>query len=273
MAYYSQRKHGVKPFTLDQLKKLFQSLYNRLDNARYFREYFGPDQMEQVNAVFSGTPFAPGLVGSDLGAYFLLRLHKDNLWPIPGRLPKYSEDDLFDVMEFLFDHVSVPTGKDGTEYDRGQARSNYRNDLNGMLSEYGEGYELTLDGKVVPRGEEGMREVFSANLPTNDELIKEKVTSAIRRYRDRHASTVDRKDAVRDLVDVCEKLRPQIKAHMLKKDEDRLFEIANEYGIRHSKDNQKTEYGSEWLSWMFYLYLSTIHLCLRIMNREGKAES
>jgi hypothetical protein len=273
MAYYSERKHGAKPFTLDQLKRLFQSLHNRMDNARYLREYFGPDQMEQVNAVFSGTPIAPGLVGSDLGAYFLLRLHKDNLWPISDRLPKYSEDDVFDVMELLYDHISLPPEKDGSGFDRERARSNYRKDLGGMLSEYGEGYELTLDGKVVPKGEEGLREVFSANLPTDDDTIKAKVGVAIQKYRDRHSSMSDRRDAVRDLADVCEILRPQIKQSMMKKDEDGLFDIANNYAIRHYRDTQKTDYGAEWLSWFFYLYLSTIHLCLRIMNRERASQS
>jgi len=38
----------------------------------------------------------------------MLELHKENLWPIGAKCLGYSEDDLFDVIEFLHDHVSRP---------------------------------------------------------------------------------------------------------------------------------------------------------------------
>lgn len=47
-------------------------------------------------------------------------------------------------------------------------------------------------------------------------------------------------------------------------DEKDLFNIANNFLIRHHNDKQKTDYDANlWLSWMFYIYLSTIHLILR----------
>lgn len=47
-------------------------------------------------------------------------------------------------------------------------------------------------------------------------------------------------------------------------DEKDLFNIANNLMIRHHNDKQKTDYEiGLWLSWMFYVYLSTIHLILR----------
>ena len=37
--------------------------------------------------------------------------------------------------------------------------------------------------------------------------------------------------------------------------------------VRHHNVRQKTDYDAAlWLSWMFYLFLSTIHLVLRKMN-------
>lgn len=41
-----------------------------------------------------------------------------------------------------------------------------------------------------------------------------------------------------------------------------LFQIANEFGVRHhnQKQKQKTNYDERiWLSWMFYYYLANIH--------------
>ena len=53
------------------------------------------------------------------------------------------------------------------------------------------------------------------------------------------------------------------------KDEKALFNIANNFGIRHHNDKQQTNYDPAiWLSWMFYFYLSTIHAVVRMIEKE-----
>ncbi len=95
------------------------------------------------------------------------------------------------------------------------------------------------------------------------------MNSALLSYR-RHGSTVDdRRQAVRDLADVLEYLRPKVKSLLTSKDEDDIFNIANNFGIRHHNDKQKTNYETAlWLSWMFYFYLATIHVVLRKINHD-----
>jgi hypothetical protein len=90
------------------------------------------------------------------------------------------------------------------------------------------------------------------------------VQAAVLQYR-RHGATLDdRRHAVRDLADVLEYLRPNVKAFLTSSDEADLFNLANNFGIRHCNDRQKTDYDSAlWLSWMFYYYLATIHVVLR----------
>jgi hypothetical protein len=44
-----------------------------------------------------------------------------------------------------------------------------------------------------------------------------------------------------NLLDVLEFLRPAIKQHLNKKDENDIFNIAN-FGIRHHNKDQQTEY-------------------------------
>lgn len=52
-------------------------------------------------------------------------------------------------------------------------------------------------------------------------------------------------------------------------DEKDLFNIANNFGKRHRNDKQRTAYDAGiWFSWMFYFYLSTIHVVLRKMGRK-----
>lgn len=57
---------------------------------------------------------------------------------------------------------------------------------------------------------------------------------------------------------------------MLKDDESALFNIANNFWIRHNNRKQKLDYDDEvWLRWMFYVHLSTIHTVLRIKARKS----
>ena len=78
----------------------------------------------------------------------------------------------------------------------------------------------------------------------------------------------ERRDAVRDLADVLEYLRPQVKAVLQKKDESALFEIANNFSIRHHNAQQQGDYDKAiWYSWMFYFYLATIHAAVRLIER------
>ncbi|WP_086949827.1 hypothetical protein [Sphingobacterium sp. JB170] len=88
----------------------------------------------------------------------------------------------------------------------------------------------------------------------------------------RHKSTLeDRKDSIRELADVLEFLRPKIKTVLDGKDEKDLFNIANNFGVRHHNNQQKVEYDKPiWYSWMFYFYLATIHAILRLIDKHKK---
>ena len=66
-----------------------------------------------------------------------------------------------------------------------------------------------------------------------------------------------------------EYLRPQVKSVLTSKDESDLFNIANNFGIRHHNEAQRTDYDAGiWFSWMFYYYLATIHAVLRLLQRK-----
>ena len=102
-------------------------------------------------------------------------------------------------------------------------------------------------------------------MPSVDpENVEARVSTAILKFRRRGSSASDRRDAVRDLADVLEFLREEVKKVLKSADESDLFNLANNFGIRHHRKGQKTDYDqSIWLSWMFYYYLATIHACVR----------
>ncbi|PZV08090.1 MAG: hypothetical protein DCF32_05710 [Leptolyngbya sp.] len=274
--YFSQRI-GKNPnpegLPLTDVIELFQRIYGQLDVDGYFDEAFG---FYCVDA-----DHIPGYV-RDVELEILLTIRKKQIWPIRDYAADYSEDDLFDVIEFLYQHVSKPV--DGTMHNYNQCGMHWETfskkegqlvfieKINSLLAHYCKPFEISPDGEILTKPEAGFEKIFEADIPSADEKIINRMESAILRFR-RHGSTIDdRRQSVRDLADVLEYLRPEVKNLLTKADEKDLFNIANNFGIRHYNDQQKTSYDTAlWLSWMFYFYLATLHVLLRKIGHDKKA--
>jgi hypothetical protein len=276
--YYSERAGrgpGAAALTLEDFKRVFKAHFGQLETEGYFQEYLG---YECVDA-----GFVPGLIGTDLQAELLLTLRKPDLWPIHAKIDDWSEDDLFDMVEFLYDHISKPTerhyhnysgcGWHCSEFDREAGRLEYRDKINRLLRAYDSGFELSDQGEVLAVPPTGFKPLLEATMPHLDtENVTARVEAAVQKFRRHRSSTEDRRDAVRDLADVLEFLRPKLKLVLVSQDEQDLFNIANNFGIRHHRSDQKTNYDKViWLSWVFYYYLATIHTVVRLLQRSSEA--
>lgn len=275
--YYSTRT-GKNPdasrYDLPILLRLFSDFYLEFLDKGYFQENFG------YYCVDAGD--VSGKLGSNIEAQMFRAIRKPNLWPIQKKCESYSEDDLFDVIEFLYDHVSKPIegyfhryadcGHHYDTFDKKIGQQEFRDCINQILCDYKEGYEISDNGEILELPEQGLENLLAANLPTYDpDNIEQRVQAAILKFRRYRSSLDERRDAIRDLADVLEFLRPQLKTIISKKDEGELFDIANNFGIRHHNDKQKQDYDKAiWYSWMFYYYLATIHAGLHLLK---KAES
>jgi hypothetical protein len=277
--YYSQRagRSGTGgKLSLEDVKRVFAAQFEQLQTEGYFQQYLG---YECVDA-----GFVPGSVGTDLQAELLLALGKPDLWPVAMALDNWSEDDLFDMIEFLYDHISKPTkrhfhgfsncGWHCSEFDRAAGRIEYRDKVNRLLRAYDGGFELSEEGEVLARSPTGFEPLMDAPLPHNDsDNVTSRVEAAIHKFRRHRSSVEDRRDAVRDLADVLEYLRPKLRSVLVSKDEQDLFNIANNFGIRHHREGQKVEYDRAiWLSWVFYFYLATIHAALRLIEKAERGQ-
>jgi len=271
--YYSHRigvNENLKGLPLTEVIELFVRVFNQLSNEGYFSEAFG---YSCVNGDVGG-------LLADVELEVLLTIRKKSLWPIEEHCSQYSEDDFFDIIEFLFQHVSKPMdshfhdyydcGMHWSNFNSIAGRDEYRSRTNRVLSQYISRFELAPSGEVLHAPEQGFDQIFSAEIPSRDENVTSRVNAAIVRFR-RHGSTKDdRRQAVRDLADVLEYLRPMVQKLLTNKDERDLFNLANNFGIRHHNDKQKTGYDqSLWLSWMFYVYLATIHVLLRKLGIDS----
>ncbi len=275
--YYSVRtgkNSAAAKYELPILLRLFNDLVKKFEGNGYFQEAFGYDCVDRG--------LVPGTFGGDIEAQIFRRLRKPNLWPVWKNFENYSEDDVFDLAEILFDNVSKPLEGDyhswsdcGWHYykfDQQEGREEFRTEINEILGDYKEGFSLSLNGEVVALADSGLEYLIEAEIPDQDvDNIKKRIDTAVRKFRRHRSSIEDRRDAVRDLADVLEFIRPKLKKVLTKTDESDLFNIANNFGIRHHNADQKTNYDPAiWLSWMFYFYLATIHAALRLIDKSER---
>ncbi|MFC3651965.1 hypothetical protein ACFONN_10460 [Dyella humi] len=270
--YYSVRTGKVPPYVrrlhIVEVMQAFEKIYSDFQHQGYFLEAFGsPGEHE----------FA-GKLGN-VYEHIKIHLNKDRLWPLLENLAFYSEDELFDMFELLADHVSKPVGDVIREkgavdryefYDKREGLKDFRKAINPLLADYGRGYELTVKRHICALPDRGMEPLMAEKIVHPDHTnIVIRVELAKNKFLRRGSTVADHRDAVRDLADVLEFLRDEVKLVLNRNDEKDLFKLANEFGVRHHRQTQKTDYDEEiWLSWMFHYYLGTLHACTRLFEKH-----
>ena len=298
-AYYSQRI-GRGPFANPNLEDVARALTLTVDEMRkrdYLQEWHGYD------CLYAGA--VNGRAGSmSLADHIEAETGWRDAWPLPdplivldveedmiipqgewNRQLQGAEDKLFDLIEYFHRHVSegiedrndfhmaqgTPCGWHYGAFDPAPAQALFRERMNRTLLNYRDGFRINENGQIEHTADEGLDQLIDAALPTKDPDIARRVAGAIALYRNRARTDEDLRLAVRELFDVLEKLRPEVKAEMLRGDEGALFNIANNFMIRHLNERQKGNYDTAiWHSWMFYVNLSTIHVITRLMNRKAR---
>jgi hypothetical protein len=271
--YYSSRVKR-KTLTLEELYWKLQHLFLLFRNKDYFKEKAGitetgiPDFIEHEAAI--ALTFQP--------------------FPITKWAQEIiTEDHIFDVLEFLYEHVSRPgameemtseTGwnySDYDSYDSDAGRSEFREKLNSFLCDYRTGYELMKDGTILAIGSQGLQHILDAEiLPYDEANVDSKVRNAITKWRNRHLSFAEKKEAVREMADVFEWLKKTkgLDKVLDGKDESALFDIANNFSIRHHDPKQKSNYDKNiWYAWMFHFYLATYHAAIRLLAKAEKQQN
>jgi hypothetical protein len=252
--YFSERQgrgQKAEPIPFPEFRELVISVFDQLREKGYMQEAFG------YECVDAGV--VDGALGSNPDAYFMRAIRRKRVWPywieldisfgvIVPAYKDWDEDTLFDVVEVMHDLISRPV--DGRHHDYAQCgwhydkfdkkvgEANFREGMNGVLRMHDPPYEMNDEGIIVEAAPEEFHTLLTASVPAGTEAeIASKLDSATRRFRNRGASLDDRRVAVRDLADVLEALRDDIKDSMLSKDEKELFHIANGFAIRHQTGN------------------------------------
>jgi len=280
--YYSIRTNpsGNQGFDIQSLRSLILDEFNNFKLKNYFQEFFG------YKCVDCG--FVPGRFGSEemISKKVILKLKKD-LWPFEVSLEKINQEEIFDVIEFLFDFISAPIEGRGWfhnymecgwhyedldhDFEKEKGQKEFREEINEILQSYSSGYFLTKFGEIVPIADKGLETIFDKEVPFSQENLSNRLEHAISLFRSRHSNLDQRRDALKNLADILEPLRDKAKLVLTTKDENELFSIINNFGIRHNDIHQKNEYDkSIFFSWLFYYYLASIHACQRLINRKNE---
>jgi hypothetical protein len=265
--YYSSRK-GLGHLTLEELYWKLQNLYSLFRDRDYFKGKAGitkidlPDAIKHEAAVALPFPLFP------MGE-----------WPEL----ETTEDHVFDALEFLYDHVSRPGDpialttdgwgyQDYDGYDDEAGRAEFRDKANAFLADYEPGYELTEKGDVLALGTHGLQHILNAEIIPYDEAnVDSRVRAAITKWRNRHLGLVEKRDAIRELADVFEWLKKTkgLATVLNGKDESAIFDLANNFAIRHHNPDQKRNYDQAiWYSWIFHFYLATYHAAVRLLIKK-----
>lgn len=275
--YYSARRgKPSEPLQQADLFRRFVAIVRELDEQGFWAERFGTDCPDDIG----DPPERPNdllrrLVGRNI-------IDADGPWPLnEHRVVRWQLDDFYDLVEVLHDLASWPGTWDSHNFGGcvghpgafsqpcGQAIFRWR--VNEALRES----DL---GVVIADGGEDRGRVVRTIAPATDAIVEAALTTesadhgaevahavALFRSRDRDVPTL--RSAVVALAGVLESQRKVLKTELLSKDEGALFDIANNFDLRHRDAKQRSDYDPVFLEWVFSWYLSTITLVASLAAR------
>lgn len=259
--YYSAR-NNPKKLTVDELYWKFKNLYMLFRDRGYLEQKLGLTSGNHVSRF------------AEHEAALALNFQPFPITKWPAEV--VSAENIFDVIEFLYDYISKPIDMEWGGYNEALGRAEYRDRVNQFLCDYEVGYELDDGGRILALGEEPLQTILSAEIvPFDAANVDSKVRSAIFKWRNRRGSLSEKKEAIREMADVFEWLKTKGGLYKVVQKDDAagLFNIANNFHIRHHNPKQKTNYNkSIWYSWMFHFYLATYHAAVRLLIASGKEQ-
>ncbi|PPF74920.1 hypothetical protein [Pseudoclavibacter sp. Z016] len=199
-------------------------------------------------------------------------------WPHDFEENLIPREILFSTMEYFHDQARRPRSRSYHSYsdcgyhyadhNKQSGAAVYRWHVNTLLERHGVELKISNSaadvGNLVRRSNVGLDlladELVEASAPgetSEDEVVAE----AIRMYRDRSASVVQRRAAVTQLAGYLERHKQTFRdLQFTSKDQSDLFQIYNNFSLRHNNATQKSEYGDEYLDWIFWVTLAAIQL-------------
>lgn len=207
------------------------------------------------------------------------RVGKAHLWST--EVDEWAESDVCDFIEVFHDLAARPTkgwlhdfcgcGWHPTGFSRKSGQALYRWRINQLLD------TTTFELRLADTGEDVGRMVRAVpgelkrlidDVLDDPSPSRNETAHAIALFRARSGTTQERRSAIVALAGLLEERRALLKQELLSKDEAALFDLANNYHIRHKRADQRTDYRPDFLEWIFYWYLATVQLTDRLLAEQ-----
>ena len=271
--YFSDRQNqSLNSISLEHFRKIIEIQYTQFKQKGYFQHQFG------YYCVDAG--FVPGITSLSMKDQLVIAFGSrgESLVPATNNFKHVDLFSLFDLIEFLYDHIAKPVQPsyhdyndcgihvgDEANYDLGKYE--WREEFNKHLPHLEIPYTLTAEGNIeeLPSSKGLKNLVQNPTSHDSPETIDDRINHACALFLKSNTTLNEKRDALKNLADVLELLRKDLKSYIPNNEEQRLFEIANTFGIRHHNDQQRTDYNrGVYYYWIFYCYLATIDLLARL---------
>lgn len=273
--YWSQRRRSPKPSRLDvsAVAREFVRIVGSFHANGYFDKEFPGGCVDDHHAVHI-----------DAGDVLEQMLGIPNLhWPLRADQLLDVKDALYDVIEALHDLVARPRSRSfhdyaacGWHYSQfaiEPARVLYRWRVNQLLDRSDLGLRLADDGEDVGRlvaiTDDARADLVATLARRPPGQTADRVRHGIALFRARGATEHDKRSAILALAGIIEELRQLLKDNPVKKDEGALFDIANNFALRHQDLKQQRDYDPAFLDWIFWWYLATVELSDQLLARPA----
>ncbi len=265
--YYTERNSSTdNKIDLSGLQDCFLSCYQEYEAKYYFLELLG-DYCEFACDFKTKKKFG------DVEQAIFRKTGLKDVWPFREWIGTYSKEDIFTLIEFLYDNVSKPMLYECSDYrctyhsrsfNNLEGQNEFRKDINAFLRKFETGYRLSEEGYVLLIAPLELEVLVNNEISTDKEKeVDERIKDATNKYLKFDSTISDKKDAVRTLGDVLEYLREH-KIILEGQDNKDLFNILNNFDLRHHNKIQHFEYDKEvWYEYFFYTFLSSINFLLK----------
>lgn len=267
--FYSARIGVEKDkLTLKDINDVFHVILNELTQGSYFTTFYGE--------VDNSDNWTPGVAGKNFEAYCLSLLGRRIKDPFYQDQLKYTEVDLFDLIELLHLNIELKWKIAFTEYEledvrqvKEHSQTIFRDKINMQLSRYGTGWELTRDGYIRELVSAELRELIDNHAHYGDEdkvdsLIRRGIKNFLKYGSDEHS----KKAALLEIGNALEIIRPELEI-MLPPEETNIFHLLNKFYLRHNRISEERDYDkSIYYPWIFYIFVSTFDAFVKLRQRK-----
>jgi len=285
--YFTERQRQrealpERPLELNATRQLVADAVYDLSDHGYFEDAFGSSCTDNADSPdTNGQARLAEEVKTDLEVWPVHHLNGATVVP-----DGWISDCFLDVLEALDHLVARPRRRwwheyagewDYRDFSRRSGQAVFRSRINAVLDRSDLGLRLAESGRdtgLLVRSAGPVREALVMQvLETPDPSVRGRVSHAVELFRGRHANQEQKHSATRALADVLEQRKATLKTELFTGDSNALFQIANQFGIRHMNEQQKTDYPSAFLDWVFWWYLATIELTDRLIADQDAAST